>query len=210
MAGYTLYSMQDSGNCYKVRLLAALLGLPLRLVDTDSRDGSTRKPEFLAINPNGKVPALILPDGRLLAESNAMLLHLAEGARYLPTDPYERALCYQWLFFEQYSHEPYVAVVRSWCHLIPGGRETYAERIPDLRARGYKALDVMETRLGKNDWLAGAAFSVADIALYAYTHVAHQGDFDLARYPGITAWLKRIAAGPGHVDIDWRPNNSPG
>jgi glutathione S-transferase len=208
MAGYTLYSMQDSGNCYKVRLLAALLGLPLRLVDTDSRDGSTRKPEFLAINPNGKVPALILPDGRLLAESNAMLLHLAEGTRFLPTDSYERALCYQWLFFEQYSHEPYIAVVRSWCYLIPGGRETYAERIPDLRARGYKALDVMETRLGKNDWLAGAAFSVADIALYAYTHVAHQGDFDLARYPGITAWLKRIAAGPGHVDIDWRPNKS--
>jgi glutathione S-transferase len=206
MAGYTLYSMQDSGNCYKVRLLAALLGLPLRLIDTDSRDGSTRKPEFLAINPNGKVPALVLPDGRLLAESNAMLLHLAEGTPYLPADAYERALSYQWLFFEQYSHEPYIAVVRSWCYLIPGGREIYADRIPDLRARGYKALDVMETRLGKNDWLAGSAFSVADIALYAYTHLAHQGDFDLARYPGVTAWLKRIAARPGHVDMEWRPD----
>jgi glutathione S-transferase len=205
MAGYTLYSMQDSGNCYKVRLLAALLGLPLRLVDTDSRDGTTRKPEFLAINPNGKVPALILPDGRLLAESNAMLLHLAEGTPFLPKDSYERALCYQWLFFEQYSHEPYIAVVRSWCYLIPGGRETHAEQIPELRARGYKALDVMETRLGKHDWLVGSAYSVADIALYAYTHVAHQGDFDLARYPGISAWLKRIAGRPGHVDIDWRP-----
>jgi glutathione S-transferase len=205
MAGYTLYSMQDSGNCYKVRLLAALLDLPLRLVDTDSRDGSTRKPEFLAINPNGKVPAVVLPDGRLLAESNAMLLHLAEGTPFLPKDSYERALCYQWLFFEQYSHEPYIAVVRSWCHLIPGGRETHAERIPEFRARGYKALDVMETQLGKHDWLAGAALSVADIALYAYTHLAPQGDFDLTRSPGITAWLKRIAGRPGHVDIDWRP-----
>jgi glutathione S-transferase len=205
MAGYTLYSMQDSGNCYKVRLLAALLGLPLRLVDTDSRDGSTRTPDFLAINPNGKVPALVLPDGRLLAESNAILLHLAEGSAYLPADSYERAVCYQWLFFEQYSHEPYIAVVRSWCHLIPGGRERYAERIPELRARGYKALDVMETRLATRDWLAGSAFSVADIALYAYTHVAHQGDFDLGRYPGISSWLKRVAGRHGHVDKEWRP-----
>jgi glutathione S-transferase len=205
MAGYTLYSMQDSGNCYKVRLLAALLGLPLRLVDTDSRDGSTRTPDFLAINPNGKVPALVLPDGRLLAESNAILLHLAEGSAYLPADTYDRAVTYQWLFFEQYSHEPYIAVVRSWCHLIPGGRERYAERIPELRARGYKALDVMETRLARHDWLAGSAFSVADIALYAYTHVAHQGDFDLGRYPCISSWLKRVAGRHGHVDKEWRP-----
>ncbi len=184
---YTLYSMQDSGNCYKVRLLAAVLGLQLRLIDTDSRDGSTRKPDFLAVNPNGQVPALVLPDGRLLAESNAMLLHLSEGTAYLPDDAYERALSYQWLFFEQYSHEPYIAVVRSWYHLVPNGRVTYADRIPDLRARGYKALDVMETRLAGNDWLADSAFSIADIALYAYTHLAPQGELDLRPYPGISA-----------------------
>jgi len=205
MAAYTLYSMQDSGNCYKARLILKFRGLPFRMVDTDSRDGSTRKPEFLAINPNGKVPALVLPDGRVLTESNAMLLHLAEGTEYLPADAYERALCYQWLFFEQYSHEPYIAVVRSWLHLIPGGRETYADRIPDLTKRGYHALGVMEARLAGHDWLAGENFSVADIALYAYTHVAPQGDFDLGRFPGITRWLKRVAGRSGHVGIDWRP-----
>jgi glutathione S-transferase len=205
-AGYTLYSMQDSGNCYKPRLLLHMLGLPFRLVDTDSRDGSTRRPEFLKLNPNGKVPLLVLPDGRTLAESNAMLLHLAEGTDYLPKDAYQRALAYQWLFFEQYSHEPYIAVARSWFHLIPGGRDTIpAERLAELHKRGYWALRVMEEQLGKSDWLAGSAFSVADIALYAYTHVADQGGFDLAPYPGVRAWLARVAARPGHVDIDWRP-----
>jgi glutathione S-transferase len=203
---YTLYSMQDSGNCYKARLLLHLLGLPFRLIDTDSRDGSTRTPTFLKLNPNGKVPLLVLPDGRTLAESNAMLLHLAEGTPYLPADDYERALAYQWLFFEQYSHEPYIAVARSWLHIIPGGKEKAgADKIADLHRRGYLALGVMETRLGGADWLAGGAFSVADIALYAYTHVAAQGGFDLAPYPGIRAWLARIAARRGHVDIDWRP-----
>jgi glutathione S-transferase len=204
--GYTLHSMQDSGNCYKPRLLMHLLDVPFRLIDTDSRDGSTRTPEFLALNPNGKVPLLVLPDGRTLAESNAMLLHLAEGSRYLPADAYERALCYQWLFFEQYSHEPYIAVARSWLHLIPNGRATIpAERLAELHRRGNSALGVMETRLAQSDWLAGNAFSVADIALYAYTHVAGQGDFDLGRFPAVSSWLARIAARPGHVDIDWRP-----
>jgi glutathione S-transferase len=203
---YTLYSMQDSGNCYKARLLLHLLGRPFRLVDTDSRDGSTRTPAFLKLNPNGKVPLLVLPDGRPLSESNAMLLHLAEGTAYLPEDPYERALAYQWLFFEQYSHEPYIAVARSWLHIIDGGREKIgAERLADLHRRGKLALGVMETRLSKADWLVGARFSVADIALYAYTHLAEQGDFDLGPYPGIRAWLARVAARPGHVDIDWRP-----
>ena len=125
---YTLYSMQNSGNCYKPRLLMHQLGIPFRLVDTDSFDGSTRTPEYLALNPNGKVPLLVLPDGRRLAESNAMLLHLAEGTPFLPADRYERALCYQWLFFEQYSHEPYIAVARSWLSLMPGGREKMTRR----------------------------------------------------------------------------------
>ena len=181
------------------------LGLRFRLIDTSSRDGSTRKPEFLALNPNGKVPLLILPDGRPLAESNAMLLHLAEGTAYLPTERYERALCYQWLFFEQYSHEPYIAVARSLLRLNPGeGAKVSPERLADLHKRGYAAIEVMEKRLAGNDWLAGR-YSVADIALYAYTHVAHQGGFDLGSYPAVSAWLARVAAQPGHVGIDWRP-----
>ena len=205
MAGqYTLYSMQDSGNSYKPRLLLHLLDLPFRLVDKDSRDGSTRTPEFLALNPNGKVPLLVLPDGRRLAESNAMLLHLAEGTPYLPADSYDRALCYQWLFFEQYSHEPSVAVRRSLL-THHHGNEVPAAQLAELLSRGNAALAVMEQRLATNQWLAGEAFSVADIALYAYTHVAPEGGFDLAAYPGIEAWLRRVAAVPGHVGIDWRP-----
>jgi glutathione S-transferase len=206
LSQYALYSMQDSGNCYKPRLLMHLLGIPFRLVDTGSRDGSTRKPEFLKLNPNGQVPLLVLPDGRTLAESNAMLLHLAEGSEYLPVDRYERALAYQWLFFEQYSHEPYVAVARSLLHLEPGGRAAVSpERLAELHRRGNAALAVMETRLDNSDWFAGKRISVADIALYAYTHLAHQGDFDLARYPAVGAWIARVASRPGHVTIDWRP-----
>ena len=203
---YTLYSMQNSGNCYKPRLLMHQLGIPFRVVDTDSFDGSTRTPEYLALNPNGKVPLLVLPDGRRLAESNAMLLHLAEGTPFLPADRYERTLCYQWLFFEQYSHEPCIAVARSWLSLMPGGREKIsAERLADLHARGHKALAVMEERLGEAPWFAGDSYSVADIALYAYTHVAGDGDFDLAPYPLIRDWLGRVAAVPGHVGMDGRP-----
>ena len=203
---YTLYSMQNSGNCYKPRLLMHQLGIPFRLVDTDSFDGSTRTPEYLALNPNGKVPFLILPDGRKLAESNAMLLHLAEGTPYLPADKYERALSYQWLFFEQYSHEPYIAVARSWLHLIPEGRARLdEERLTELHTRGHMALRVMETRLGEAPWFAGDAYSVADIALYAYTHVAGDGDFDLTPYPRVRDWLGRVASLPRHVGMDWRP-----
>jgi glutathione S-transferase len=204
--GYTLYSMQDSGNCYKPRLLLHLLGLPFRLIETDSRDGTTRKPEFLALNPIGRVPLLVLPDGRKLAESNAMLVYLAEGTRYLPADRYERALVNQWLFFEQYDHEPQIGVARSWLTVYPGRREKVTpEQNAGWQQRGNHALGVMETRLGGNDWLVGSAYSVADIALYAYTHVAHEGGFDLARYPGISRWIARIAAEPRHVPLEWRP-----
>jgi len=202
---YTLYSTQGSGNCYKPRLLMHQLGLRFRLVDTSSKDGSTRKPEFLALNPNGKVPLLILPDGRPLAESNAMLLHLAEATAYLPAERYERALCYQWLFFEQYSHEPYIAVARSLLHLNPGeGAKASPERLAELHKRGYAAIEAMEKHLAANDWFA-RRYSVADIALYAYTHVAHQGGFHLGPYPAVSAWLTRVAAQPGHVAIEWRP-----
>ena len=204
--GHVLYSMAASGNCYKVRLLLHILGIPFRLVETDSRTGVTRTPEFLALNPNGRVPLLVLPDGRRLSESNAMLLYLAEGGPYLPSDRYDRAVCYQWLFFEQYEHEPTIAVARSWLHVYEDrkGKAT-AEQIAGWHEKGNRALGVMEGRLADHDWLAGGGYSVADIALYAYTHVAHEGGFDLAPYPGIRAWLDRIASRPGHVGMEWRP-----
>lgn len=203
---YTLYSMEASGNCYKVRLLLHLLGLPFRLIETDPRQGATRTPDFLALNPNGRTPLLVLPDGRRLSESNAMLIHLAEGTAYLPADAYDRAVCYQWLFFEQYEHEPTIAVARSWMSVYPEkiGKAT-AEQLADWQTRGHRALAVMETRLATHDWFAGGAFSIADIALYSYTHVADEGGFDLTPYPGIRGWLGRVASHPGHVPLTWRP-----
>jgi glutathione S-transferase len=203
---YTLYSMQESGNCYKPRLLMHLLGLPFRLIETDPRTGATKAPEFRAINPNGRVPYLVLPDGHGLSESNAMLLYLGEGTKYLPNDRYQRALVHQWLFFEQYEHEPTIAVARSYLHTYPDRK---AKVTPELLAgwqqRGGHALSVMEQRLAGHDWLVGSGITVADIALYAYTHVAHEGGFDLSKYPGISRWLARVAAEPRHVPLEWRP-----
>ena len=203
---YTLYSMQSSGNCYKPRLLLHQLGLPFRIVDVAGGTGATQTPEFLALNPNGRVPLLVLPDGRKLSESNAMLLYLAEGTKYLPADRYERALVNQWLFFEQYDHEPQIAVARSWITVYPQKRgKATAEQIAGWQDKGGKALRVMEARLAGNDWLVGDAYSVADVALYAYTHVADEGGFDLGRHPGISRWIARVAAEPGYVSLDWRP-----
>jgi glutathione S-transferase len=202
----TLYSDQDSGNSYKSRLLLAHLGRPFRLVDTSWRDGSTRTQAHLARNPNGKVPLLELEDGRYLAESNAILLYLAEGTRFLPDDAYDRAKAYEWMFFEQYDHEPSVAVRRSMSVYPERAKQATPERMAELLERGNKALGVMEARLAGHDWLAGDAFSVADISLYGYTHDAHVGGFDLARYPGVEAWVDRVAAQPGHVGLAWRPD----
>jgi glutathione S-transferase len=204
--GYTLYSRLSSGNCYKPRLLMHQLGIPFRLIETDAGKGETRTPAFMAMNPNGRVPLLILPDGRRLSESNAMLLYLAEGTPFIPADRYGRAVCAQWLFFEQYDHEPYVAVTRSWLSVYPDriGKAT-KEQIATWHEKGNRALGVMEARLAGNDWLVGSAYSVADIALCSYTHVAGEGGFDLGRYPGISAWLKRVAATPGYVGPDWKP-----
>jgi len=203
---YTLYSMQGSGNCYKPRLAMHHLGIPFSIVDVDIELGESRTPQFLALNANGKIPLLVLPDGRPLAESNAMLLHLGEGTHLIPADPYERALVWQWLFFEQYSHEPQIAVARYWLHLKPGGAAMVtADQIAGWRKKGGAALGVMEGHLEKADWFGGEGFSIADIALYAYTHVADEGGFDLAPFPAIRAWLARVAALPGHVPIGWRP-----
>ncbi|PYE86530.1 glutathione S-transferase family protein [Phyllobacterium leguminum] len=200
-----LYSQLDSGNCYKPRLLMAKLGMSFRHVSVSSLDGSTRTPDYLAKNPNGKVPLLELDDGRFLAESNAILLHLAEGTQFLPDDAYARALAYQWLFFEQYSHEPYIAVRRSLMIYPERAKLATPERLSSTLEGGDKALGVMEAQLQKTPFLAGEALSVADIALYAYTHDADRGGFDLKRYPAVSAWLDRVAADPGHVPIEWLP-----
>jgi glutathione S-transferase len=200
-----LYSQQVSGNCYKPRLLLALLGIPFRIVDVNSYDGSTRRPEFLAKNPIGKVPLLEFADGRRLAESNAMLLHLAEGTPYLPADKFDRAKAYEWMFFEQYSHEPAIAVRISILTAPERAAQRTPERLASLLEAGSRALAVMEARLAAADWIAGPAYSVADIALYAYTHRADLGGYDLSPYPAVQAWLARVAAQPGHVPIEWRP-----
>jgi glutathione S-transferase len=198
--------MQSSGNCYKLRLLMAKLAVPFRLVDIDILQGESRTPEFLAKNPNGRVPLLQLDDGRLLPESNAGLFYLAEGSPYLPSSRFARAQVLQWMFFEQYSHEPYIAVARFWWSLKPGGREERRDRFAEWHERGYQALGVMERHLAANSYFVADRYSVADIALYAYTHVAGEGGFDITRFPRVGAWLARIAAEKGHVPMSWRPH----
>jgi glutathione S-transferase len=198
----TLHQMQMSGNCYKVRLAAHQLGVPLTLVDYPLMGGQTRTPDFLAKNPNGRVPLLEFDDGRVLAESDAILVYLAEGTDLWPADRWARAQALQWMFFEQYSHEPYIAVARFWLAYAPAAElETKRARVPEWHEKGNAALAVMETHLARHDWFAGGRYSVADIALYAYTHCAGEGGFDLARYPAVSAWLARVAQQPGHVTL---------
>jgi glutathione S-transferase len=196
----TLYDFLPSGNGYKVRLLLSQLGIPFKLVEKDILKGETRTPEFLAINPDGRIPTVQFDDGRILAQSNAITYYFAEGTRFLPADRFERAEALQWMFFEQYSHEPYIAVARFWIHELHKRLE-WAERLKEKWEKGYQALDVMERRLKDHPFLVGKSYSIADIALYAYTHVAEEGDFDLGRYTAIRAWLDRVADQPGHVLI---------
>jgi glutathione S-transferase len=164
-------------------------------------DRSNREELLAALNPGLRVPTLVLDDGRPLAESNAILWYFGDGTEYVPDDRYERAQVLQWQFFEQYSHEPNVAVARFWLS-YSGDPERYADRLPERMQGGYAALDAMERHLGGRDFFVGDRYSIADISLYAYTHVAHEGDFDLGGYPAIRAWLGRVAAQPGHVPID--------
>jgi len=201
----TLYSQQISGNSYKPRLLFALLKIPFRIVEVNTYNGTTRMPAFLEKNPIGRVPLIAFDDGRLLAESGAILLHFAEGTEYLPADPFDRAKAYEWMFFEQYEHEPTIAVRRSIMTAPERAHLRTPERLAETLEKGNAALAVMERRLAQADWLAGESYSVADIALYAYTHVAEEGGFDLSAYPGVEAWLARVASQPGHVPIEWRP-----
>lgn len=202
----TLFQMQLSGNCFKVRLAAHQLDVPLSLVEIDILRGESRTEEFLVRNPNGRVPTLQLEDGRTLAESNAILLYLAEGTHLLPADRFQRAKVHEWLFFEQYSHEPYIAVARFWMSLAsPAERAAKADRFPEWHERGYQALAVMEKRLATNAWLVGDAYSIADIALYAYTHCAADGGFDLTGFPGILAWMERVGRTPRFIAMTTIP-----
>jgi glutathione S-transferase len=196
----TLYDNLDSGNGYKVRLLLAQLALPYRRVELDIDRGATRTLEFLAKNPNGRIPTLELDDGVCLAESNAILCYLAEGSPFLPGDRLERAQALQWMFFEQYSHEPYVATPRYILRHL-GRDHPRAAELPARIEKGRQALGVMEKHLDARSFFAGERYTVADIALYAYTHVAHEADIDLVPYPNVRAWLARVAAQPRHIPI---------
>jgi glutathione S-transferase len=196
-----LYDSPVSGNCYKVRLLFAHLGIAYERRTVDVADRSDR-PELLGgLNPALRVPTLILDDGRPLAESGAILWYFGEGTRFVPDEAYERAQVLQWLFFEQYDHEPAIAVVRFWLR-YSGRPEAFADRVEERTAAGRRALDAMERHLDGRAYLVGDALTLADLALYAYTHVADEAGLDLASYPAIRGWLDRVAAEPGHVPID--------
>jgi len=205
---YTLYSMQSSGNSYKVRMLLARLKERYRLVELDLFKGETKTPEFLAKNPEGRIPVLELPDGRFLAESNAILVYLAEGTPYLPADKLDRAEVLRWMFFEQHSHEPAIATARFWLHLVKGGRELRKHEIDQWMERGYEALSLIEKHLARHRYFVGDRTTVADIALYAHTHVAQEADFELAEFPHVVDWLARVAAEPGHLKMSDQPKEA--
>jgi len=196
-----VYGDIQSGNCYKIKLLAALLDIEYEWVHIDILAGDTRTRDFLARNPNGKIPLLELDDGRYLSESNAILNYLATDTAFLPQDPFLRAQVLQWQFFEQYSHEPYIAVARFIAKYLGLPDDRKAE-YQAKQAGGHKALAVMEARLSIHFYLVGSHLSVADISLYGYTHVAHEGGFDLSGYPGIQAWLQRISAERRYVGME--------
>jgi glutathione S-transferase len=199
-----LYDYMDSGNGYKCRLTLANLGVPYKLVERDILAGETRTPEFLEKNPNGRIPCLQLEDGSHLFESGAIVWYLAEGTKLAPRDRKSRAETLQWMFFEQYSHEPYIAVARFWKHYVSRLSPLQEMDLPNRMKGGYAALDVMEKHLAKRDFFVDGSFGIADIALYAYTHVAHEGEFDLSKYAGIKAWMARVAGQPNHVTISHR------
>ncbi len=199
---HTLYSMQRSGNSYKVRLALARLGIPYKLVEVDILQGESRTPEFLKKNPSGQIPLLEVAPGRYLAESNAILWYVAGGTILAPEDRIERAETMQWMFFEQHSLEPNIGAAFFWLALIKGGRDLQQHALEDWMENGYRALGVMEQHLASRRFFVADRYTIADIALYAYTHLAHECDFDLGRYPAIRRWLGRVAAEPGHVAME--------
>ena len=197
---YKLYEFPTSGNCYKIRLAMAYLGLAYERVAIDITKGESRTEAFLRINSNGRVPVLETEAGQYLPESNAALWYLVYQTDLLPTTRLEQAQVLQWMFFEQYSHEPFIATSRYWMAIL-NAADQYKSQLEEKRPKGYDALDVMENHLKSNAFFVGGRYSIADIALYAYTHVAHEGGFDLANYPNINAWFKRIEATPNYVTM---------
>ena len=200
MSKVRVYGMSTSGNCYKVRLLLEQLQQAYEWIEIDTRTGLTRQPEFLGRNPNGRVPTLEYAPGKYLAESDAILVYLAEGSAFWPPQRLQRAQALQWMFFEQYSHEPYIAVARFICLMLPAQHERRAE-LPRLLERGYQALAVMEQHLARERFFVGDTYSIADIALYAYTHAAADGGFELQRFPAVCAWIARVESQPHFVPM---------
>lgn len=202
----TLWSMPSSGNSYKIRLLLAHLGWPFEHINAEYGTGVTTSADFRALNPAGKVPLLVLEDGRTLRESNAILLYLADGTRFMPSDAYQRALVHQWMFFEQYNHEPSIAVRAGILTYEQRAHMRTPEILDPLLEKGHAALALMEGQLKQTPFMVGDAITAADICLYAYTHTAgDMGGYDMAGYPAINAWLDRVADTPGHVPLDWLP-----
>lgn len=195
-----VYGDSRSGNCYKIQLLCAEMGIRYDWVEVDILAGETRTPEFLAMNPNGRIPVLAIPDGRFLSESNAILFYLADGSEFLAGDTYARASILQWMYFEQYSHEPNLATSRFIIKYL-GNPPERRHSLEDKKAAGYSALAVMEQQLARHPFITGDRYNVADIALYAYTHVADEGGFDLGNYPAIRAWIERISGRPNYVPM---------
>ena len=202
---YTLYSMQRSGNSYKVRLALSVLQAPYTLVEVDILQGESRTPEFLDMNPNGQVPLLEVAPNRYLAESNAILWYVARGTELAPEDQIERAEALQSMIFEKHSLEPNIGAAYFWLSLIKGGRDLQSHALEDWMENGNRALRVMETHLTKHDYFVAGRFTVADIALYAYTHVAHLADFDLMPYGAVRQWLDRVEAQPYYVGMGLQP-----
>jgi glutathione S-transferase len=205
---YKLYSMQRSGNSYKVRLALALLNTPYRAIEVDILRGESRTPDFLAMNPSGQVPLLEVAEGRYLAESNAILWYVAGGTPLAPESRIERAEALQWMFFEQHALEPNIGAAYFWLALVKGGRDLQTHALEDWMERGYAALQVMENHLKTREYFAAGQLTVADIAMYGYTHVADRCDFDLATFPAIRTWLRRVEQTRGFVPMDWQPGAS--
>ncbi|MBD2259179.1 glutathione S-transferase family protein [Pseudanabaena sp. FACHB-2040] len=202
---YRLYDYLPSGNGYKVRLLLTQLQIPFDYVELDIVEGETRTADYLTKNPNGKIPLLEVAPNQYLAESNAILMYLSEGTDYLPSDRWARSQVLQWMFFEQYSHEPNIATPRFWLNHLPSLNDYQKIALPYKQEQGYAALDVMEVHLGHHPFLVAERYTVADIALFAYTHVAPEGNFDLSRYPAIRRWIEQVQQQAGHISITQVP-----
>ena len=197
---YRLYEFSPSGNCYKIRLLLNQLGIPFERIEIDITKGETANPEFLKKNPNGRVPVLEIKEDLYLCESNAILFYLADGTDFLPEDKLQRASVLQWMFFEQYDHEPNIATSRYWISILNKADE-YHHELSKKREAGYEALGVMESHLAHQSYFVGNRYTIADITLYAYTHVAHEGGFDLSKFPAIQKWFKKVEEQPKHLKI---------